>query len=46
MDEPDENMAGLDIPTETVDMKTEYALSASFGFGGHNAFLVIKKYEQ
>jgi 3-oxoacyl-[acyl-carrier-protein] synthase II len=32
------------IPNEAREWKTEVALSNNFGFGGHNACLVIKKY--
>lgn len=32
------------IPNEGKSAKINYALSNSFGFGGHNATLVIKKY--
>jgi 3-oxoacyl-[acyl-carrier-protein] synthase II len=32
------------VPNKPKKMDIEYALSNSFGFGGHNATLVIKKY--
>jgi 3-oxoacyl-[acyl-carrier-protein] synthase II len=32
------------IPNESRDWKTNYALSNNFGFGGHNACLVFKKF--
>ncbi|MGH3034861.1 MAG: beta-ketoacyl-ACP synthase II [Gaiellaceae bacterium] len=32
------------IPNEAREWKTDVALSNNFGFGGHNACLVIKKY--
>jgi 3-oxoacyl-[acyl-carrier-protein] synthase II len=32
------------IPNEARDWKTDYALSNNFGFGGHNACLVVKKF--
>jgi 3-oxoacyl-[acyl-carrier-protein] synthase II len=33
------------IPNESRESKTEYALSNNFGFGGHNACLVFKKFQ-
>lgn len=37
----------LDItPNKAVDCKINYAMSNSLGFGGHNAVLVFKKYNQ
>jgi 3-oxoacyl-[acyl-carrier-protein] synthase II len=33
------------IPNESREWKTEYALSNNFGFGGHNACLVFKKFQ-
>jgi 3-oxoacyl-[acyl-carrier-protein] synthase II len=32
------------IPNESRDWKTDFALSNNFGFGGHNACLVFKKF--
>jgi 3-oxoacyl-[acyl-carrier-protein] synthase II len=32
-------------PNEAVEKTIDYAMSNSFGFGGHNACLVVKKYE-
>lgn len=41
---PDEN-CDLDIvPNEGRHAKVEFAMSESFGFGGHNAVLLFKKY--
>jgi 3-oxoacyl-(acyl-carrier-protein) synthase len=33
------------IPNESRDWTTDVALSNNFGFGGHNACLVIKKFQ-
>lgn len=40
--EPIEN---LNLPLETMKIPIEYALSASYGFGGHNALILFKRYE-
>lgn len=32
-------------PDATIDLEIEHAITNSFGFGGHNASLVFKKYE-
>jgi 3-oxoacyl-[acyl-carrier-protein] synthase II len=32
------------VPNKALKMDVNYALSNSFGFGGHNASLVFKKY--
>ena len=33
----------LNIATDTTPMKINHALSTSFGFGGHNAAILLKK---
>lgn len=43
LDEPSENAKNLNIAKETVDMPLGIILSNSFGFGGTNSALVIKK---
>ncbi|MGB1262887.1 MAG: beta-ketoacyl-ACP synthase I [Cognaticolwellia sp.] len=41
----DEKAEGLDIVTEKRDMELNLVMSNSFGFGGTNATLVMKKYK-
>jgi len=41
----DEKAQGLDIVTETREMDLDLIMSNSFGFGGTNATLVMKKYK-
>ena len=43
LDEPDEAAEGLNIAKETVEKKLNIVLSNSFGFGGTNAALVLKR---
>ena len=40
---PDENSAKLNIATTTVEKNIDVFLSNSFGFGGTNSSLIIKK---
>jgi 3-oxoacyl-[acyl-carrier-protein] synthase II len=43
LDDPDEECDLDFIPHKARDRKVDYALSNSFGFGGHNASLLLKK---
>lgn len=43
---PDEFSAGLNIAGERVDKELDIILSNSFGFGGTNSALVIKKFKE
>ena len=42
---PDEYSAGLHLATQTVDTDVDVVLSNSFGFGGTNSALVIRKFK-
>jgi len=45
IDNLDEQAKGLDIVTEKLDKELNLVMSNSFGFGGTNATLVMKKYK-
>ena len=36
----------LNLPLNTLDAEIEYALSTSYGFGGHNGMLLFKRYDE
>lgn len=36
-------MAGINCPEDSRELEIEHALSASYGFGGHNALLMMRK---
>ena len=38
-------MDNLNLPLETFATPIDYALSASYGFGGHNALILLKRYD-
>lgn len=42
--ESDDNFEGLNLATETIDDEINTAISASYGFGGHNAAILLKKF--
>ena len=45
LDNQDEQVANLDyVPNKAKKKDVDVALSNSFGFGGHNATLIFKKY--
>ena len=47
LDNQDEHVANLDyVPHKARDKKVGAALSNSFGFGGHNACVIFKKYDE
>ena len=45
LENPDEELDLDYVPNKARNHKVNYALSNSFGFGGHNATLLLKKYE-
>ena len=46
LDNPDEEMDLDFIPNKKREKVVNYAMSNSFGFGGHNAVIVFKKYKE
>jgi len=41
-----ESIANLNLPMETMEVPIDYAISASYGFGGHNALILLKRYDE
>jgi len=41
----DNTIENLNLPIDTTEAKIEYALTASYGFGGHNSLLLLKRYK-
>lgn len=44
-EEPDEDSAKLNIVKETINKKFDLYLSNSFGFGGTNSAVIVKKFK-
>ena len=44
-EEPDEASVNINIPTSRIDMEFDTFLSNSFGFGGTNSSLVVRKFK-
>jgi 3-oxoacyl-[acyl-carrier-protein] synthase II len=42
----DNVMSDLNLANETMDFEINYALKTSYGFGGHNAAILLKKYNE
>lgn len=45
LDQPDDDCDLNYVPNTAVSRKVNYAMSNSFGFGGHNGVVLMKKYE-
>lgn len=45
LEEPEEEIKGIDVvPNKAISHKVDVAISCSFGFGGHNAVIVLAPY--
>lgn len=45
LEEQDEECDLYYVPNKAIEKEVNYAMSNSFGFGGHNAVILMKKYE-
>ncbi len=45
LDDPEPEILKFDVPTTAVDRDLRYGMSLSFGFGGHNASIIFRRYE-
>ena len=41
----DNQIEGLNLPVDAVESKIDCAINCSYGFGGHNTILVLKRYD-
>ena len=46
LDNPDEGMDLDYVPNKMKSKTVNYAMSNSFGFGGHNAVIIVKKFKE
>ncbi len=46
LDNPEEELEGINVVTKREKTNPKCALSNSFGFGGHNSAIILKKYER
>ncbi|OHD10466.1 MAG: beta-ketoacyl-[acyl-carrier-protein] synthase II [Spirochaetes bacterium GWD1_27_9] len=46
LDNPDDGMDLDFVPNKMKERPVNYAMSNSFGFGGHNAVIIVKKYKE
>lgn len=45
LDDPEPEIQEFDAPTKAAERDPRYGMSLSFGFGGHNASVIFKRYE-
>ena len=46
MEEPEDDLDMDVVPNKAIDFEVTAALSNSFGFGGHNASIILAPYEE